>query len=122
MTPCPPVFLLRRNIVEMIPPWQCCDLTMTPFLLRFSNSESTFRVSSGLNGIYSGGSTCVGGRSTNSTLKPLTVLRICQSDVNSLHSGGKNFSLTAGLRAGSMSKLFERISCKSAESGFTFSI
>ena len=95
---------------------------MTSFLLRFSNSESTMRVSSGLNGIYSGGSTCVGGRSTNSTLKPLTVLRICQSDVNSLHSVRKNFSLTAGLRAGSMPKLFERISCKSAESRFTFSI
>ena len=92
---------------------------MTPFLLRFSNSESTMRVSSG---IYSRGITCVGGRSTNSTLKPLTVLRICQSDVNSLHSGRKNFSLTAGLRAGSMPKLFERISGKSAESGFTFSI
>ena len=73
MTPYPPVFLLQRNIVEMIPPWQCWDLTMTPFLLRFSNSESTMRVSSGLNGIYSGGCTCIGGRSTNSTLKPLTV-------------------------------------------------
>ena len=28
----------------------------TPFLLRFSNSESTMLVSSGLNGIYCGGS------------------------------------------------------------------
>ena len=91
----PPVFFLRRNIVERNSPWQCCDFTMTPFVRRLPNSELIICDSSELKVISFGGSICTGGQSTKSTLEPLSVLRICGSEVNFLHSGKYNFNLPA---------------------------
>ena len=53
---------------------------MTPFIRSLSNSSE-------LKAISFGGNICTGGQSTKSTLKLLRVLRICGSEVNSLHSG-----------------------------------
>lgn len=114
----PPVFFLRRNIVERNSPWQCCDFTMTPLIRSLSNSELIICDSSELKAISLGGNICTGGQSTKSTLKPLRVLRIWGSEVNSYHSGKYNFNLPA-VCPGSTRHNFWLTSGKSSEALFT---
>lgn len=114
----PPVFFLQRNMVERNSPWQCCDFTITPFVRSLSNSELIVCDSSELKVISFGGCICVGGQSTKSTLKPLRVLRIYRSEVNSLHTGRNNFNLPA-ICAGATKCNFWLTSGKSLEALFT---